>query len=200
MSMAGFLERLGLTVDELEEALKGSASLRGILLGYMAERKLVEMFFKSYNPTKPDDHDRASKGDRIITYKGVEVRVEVKSLQSNSVQRTPSGGYTGRFQCDASDSGMKTLPNGETLKTVCLVVGGFDLLAVNLFEFGQEWRFAFAHNSDLPRSKFRKYAPAQQEFLLQTTPPITWPLEPPYEREPWSLLDRIVREKASQKR
>jgi hypothetical protein len=45
MSMAGFLERLGLSVDELEEALKASPSLRGILLGYMAERKLVETFF-----------------------------------------------------------------------------------------------------------------------------------------------------------
>ncbi|MGQ9548151.1 MAG: hypothetical protein ACUVSY_06395 [Roseiflexus sp.] len=29
-----------------------------------------------------------------------------------------------------------------------LVVGGFDLLAVNLFEFEQKWRFAFAKNSE----------------------------------------------------
>jgi transcription initiation factor IIE alpha subunit len=40
--MAGFLERLDITSEELEEALQASASLRGILLGYLAERKLVE--------------------------------------------------------------------------------------------------------------------------------------------------------------
>lgn len=136
--MAGLLERLDISLEELEEALQASPSLRGMLIGYLAERKAVERFFEPYHPTKPDDHDRSSKGDRIITYKGVPIRIEVKSLQSNSVQQTESGGYTGRFQCDASDSGMKKLPNGDKLKTVCLVVGGFDLLAVNLFEFGQQ--------------------------------------------------------------
>jgi len=197
--MAGFLERLGVTPDDLEEALKASASLRGILLGYLAEKKVVEKYFRSFNPTKPDDHDRSSKGDRVITYKDTSIRVEVKSLQTNSVRQTELDGYTGRFQCDASDSGTKTLPNGDVLKTVCLVVGGFDLLAVNLFEFGQQWRFAFVHNFDLPRSSSPKYTPAQQNYLLQTTPPITWPLQPPYESEPWPLLDRIVQEKALRK-
>jgi len=126
--------------------------------------------------------------------------VEVKSLQTNSVRQIPSGGFRGRFQCDASDSGMKKLPNGDVLKTVCLVVGGFDLLAVKLFEFGQQWRFAFVHNFDLPRSSCPRYPPSQRKYLLQTTPPITWPLQPPYELEPWSLLDRIVREKSSRRR
>jgi hypothetical protein len=197
--MAGFLKRLGVTPGDLEEALKASASLRGILLGYLAEKKVVEKYFKSFNPTKPDDHDRSSKGDRVIIYKGTSIRIEVKSLQTNSVRQTALDGYAGRFQCDASDSGTKTLPNGDVLKIVCLVVGGFDLLAVNLFEFGQQWRFAFVHNFDLPRSSSPKYTPAQQNYLLQTTPPITWPLQPPYESEPWSLLDRIVQEKALRK-
>ena len=198
--VAGFLNRLEISLEELEEALQASASLRGILIGYLAERKAVEMFFEAYHPAKPDDHDRSSKGDRIITYEGVSIRVEVKSLQSNSVRQTESGDYTGRFQCDASDSRMTTLQNGARLKTVCLAVGGFDLLAVNLFEFGQKWRFAFVHNFDLPRSTYRNYTPAQQRYLLQTTPKITWPLQPPYEPEPWALLDRIVREKSSRKR
>jgi hypothetical protein len=193
--MGEFLKQLGVSADEVEEIVAHAPSLRGIVVGYLAERKLVEMYFKDLSPEKPDDHDRRSKWDRSILYRSVRVRVEVKSLQTNSVQQTP-GGWKGRFQCDASDSRVVKLPNGRSLKTVCLVVGGFDLLAVNLFEFGQAWRFAFVHNFDLPRTKCRKYGRRERAYLLQTTPSITWPLAPPFEPEPWSLLDRIVREKS----
>jgi hypothetical protein len=51
--------------------------------------------------------------------------------------------------------------------TTNLVVGGFDLLAINLFEFGAEWRFAFAKNRDLPRSTFRKYTKGLSVLLRQ---------------------------------
>jgi hypothetical protein len=104
-------------------------------------------------------------------------------------------GFTGLFQCDASDRRPVTLPNGEEVETTCLVVGGFDLLAVNLFEFGQEWRFAFARNESLPRTTSKKYTPTQQQYLLKSGMPISWPLKPPYETEPFRLLDEIVAEK-----
>lgn len=58
-------------------------------------------------------------------------------------------------------------------------------MAVNLFEFGQEWRFAFAKNSDLPRTTFSRYTPEQRKFLLATLMVITWPLDQPYRPEPF---------------
>ena len=82
-------------------------------------------------------------------YQGTPIAVQVKSLQTNSVRRTDKG-YVGSFQCDASDKRPVRLPNGDVLQTTCLAVGGFDLVAVNLFEFGQQWRFAFAKNADPP--------------------------------------------------
>ena len=42
-------------------------------------------------------------------------------------------------QVDASDKREVTFPNGTTLATTCLLPGKFDILAVNLFEFVQEW-------------------------------------------------------------
>jgi hypothetical protein len=78
-----------------------------------------------------------------------------------------------------------------------LLVGGFDLLAVNLFEFGQEWRFAFAKNSDLPRTTSSKYTPEQRKFLLATSVRITWPLQPPFYEDPFTVLDIIAAEKSS---
>jgi hypothetical protein len=103
---------------------------------------------------------------------------------------------TGRFQCDASDRRPVTLPDGSAVETVCLLAGEFDLLAINLFEFGQQWKFAFIKNSDLPRSGYKKYTDYQRQYLLQTTPKITWPLQPPYRDEPFALLNEIVASKA----
>jgi hypothetical protein len=196
--MPGLFKRLEVSLEDIERLAEKRPSFRGILIGYLAEQKLEDMYLKDHKPEVPDDHKRDDKGDRTIVYKDTKIRVEIKSLQTNSVKKSGTG-WTGSFQCDASDSSYKDLPNGDNVKTVCLVVGGFDLLAINLFAFGETWRFAFCHNNDLPRSKSKKYTADQQKYLLQTTPPITWPLQPPYEADPLILLDRIVREKASRK-
>lgn len=188
----GLFSRLGVSAKQIEQLIQSNPSLRGVLVGYLAETKLAELWFSRYKLHKYDDHDRARKGDRWISYLGSEVSIEVKSLQTNYVVETAAGTFKGRFQCDASDRRPVTLPDGSTVETTCLVVGEFDLLAVNLFEFGQQWRFAFIKNADLPRSTYKKYTDYQRQFLLQTTPPISWPLQPPFRDEPFSLLDEIV--------
>lgn len=87
------LDLFGVDLTFLTEVVKANPSLRGIIIGYLAERKLWEFFW----PTDPakrrvtairkdDDHDRDSKGDLVVTYQGFEFRIEVKSLQTNSVK------------------------------------------------------------------------------------------------------------------
>ena len=196
----GILERWGVTLDEINDILAERPSVRGILLGFIAEYKLAQIWFS--NDPRVDslerykNHDRTRAGDLGFRYKGVLVSVQVKSLQSSSVLKTETG-YKGTLQCDASDRRLVHLPNGESVETTCLLVGGFDLLSVNLFEFGQEWRFAFAKNSDLPRTTSSKYTPEQREFLLATSVRITWPLQPPFYEDPFTVLDMIVAEKSS---
>jgi len=193
----GILERWGVTLDEINDILAERPSVRGILLGFIAEYKLAQIWFS--NDPRVDslerykNHDRTRAGDLGFRYKGVLVSVQVKSLQSSSVLKTETG-YKGTLQCDASDRRLVHLPNGESVETTCLLVGGFDLLAVNLFEFGQEWRFAFAKNSDLPRTTSSKYTPEQRKFLLATSVRITWPLQPPFYEDPFTM---IVTEKSS---
>ena len=94
----------------------------------------------------------------------------MKSLQTSKVKTTPTG-YTGKYQCDASDKRTIRLPNGEDIATTCLLVDEFDLVAVNLFAFGEEWRFAFAKNSDLQRSRYRGYTEEQRKYLLASLQP-----------------------------
>jgi len=170
-----------------------------MVFGYVSEYKLRKMWFgdpRFQDVKKEDDHDRTQKGDLWFTYQGVRLSLEVKCLQTNTVKQIGET-YQGKFQCDASDRRQVILPNGDTLQTTCLLVGEFDLLAVGLFEFGQQWRFAFAKNSDLPRSTWRHYTAEQRTHLLASIMPITWPLQTPYEDTPFRLLEEIVREKQS---
>ncbi len=192
------LEQWQITMEELNEIISANPSLRGFLLGYVAEHKLRKLLLadeRVCNLIKYDNHDRRRKGDISFFYQGVEISVEVKSLQTGSVRETGVGYYVGRFQCDASDRRRVMLPNGNEIDTTCLLLGEFDLLAVNLFDFLGKWHFAFARNKDLPRSRYRGYTEEQRQYLLATLMEVTWPLSFPFREEPFGLLDEIVREK-----
>jgi len=78
-------------IDEsyFTNVVRDNPSLRGMILGYIAERKLKDLFVSSGKTTrhrKDDDHDRSKKGDLTLDYKGEEIVIEVKSLQTNSIK------------------------------------------------------------------------------------------------------------------
>jgi hypothetical protein len=195
----GILEQWGITLEELDEILLQRPSVRGILIGFLAEYKATRSWLSDariHHLKRYDDHDRTRPADFGFTYQQQPITVEVKSLQTHSVVRTDDG-YRGSAQVDASDKRPVELPNGQTVETTCLVVGKFDLLAVNLFEFGQTWRWGFVKNADLPRSRSKKYTPEQQQYLLATAVKVSWPLEPPFRSEPFSLMDEIIHARRS---
>jgi len=69
----------GVTPEYLTEVVLANPSLRGIIIGYIAERKLRDWFIADGRVTaikKDDDHDRASKGDLVITYQGFDFRID----------------------------------------------------------------------------------------------------------------------------
>jgi len=196
------LDRWGLTPDELTQIVDNNPSLRGFMLGYVGEFQLRKLWFsdeRTVNVRKFDDHDRQRKSDLAFSYQNYDFTLEVKSLQTLSVKREGDT-YTGRFQCDASDSRTITLPNKEHVKTTCLLVGEFDLLAVNLFAFRRQWDFAFALNRDLPHTTHKGYTPKQQKYLLATTMQVTWPLQPPFVSDPFILLDQLIAERSTRQR
>lgn len=192
---SSILKRWGISEQDLTELVDQNPSLRGILLGYVAERKFHETFLDHPAITekgKDDDHDRTRKGDCRITYKGKNLVIEVKSLQTNLVKNLGEDCWLGKSQVDASDSREVRFPDGSTLKTTCLLRGEFDLLAVNCFAFGDQWRFAFALNSDLPQNTYKKYTEYQRKRLLPTLIAVEWPLKPPFKENPFELLDRLA--------
>ncbi len=127
------LDRWSITPDELTTAIDENPSLRGILLGYLAEYKLRSMWFM-HKPgvtlhVKHDDHDRKKKGDLVVTYKGRAFTIESKSLQTHSV-RKEGDVWLGKAQCDASDRRTVTFADGSTLETTCLLTGELGLSEV----------------------------------------------------------------------
>jgi hypothetical protein len=128
----------GITAEELSEIVTEKPSMRGLMFGFVAEYKLKKMWLhrrRIKNLVRPRSHDRKQKCDFRFDYRGVDVTVEVKCLDSPKA-KCKEGVWSGTFQCNASDTTDVTLPNGETVVTNCLAVGGFDLLAVCLFAFG----------------------------------------------------------------
>lgn len=194
-SMATILDRWTITADGLTAAIDENPSLRGMLFGYVAEYKLRELWFTGKPDVthfvKYDDHNRKKKGDLVVTYKNRPFTIESKSLQTNLIKQVGKIWY-GQAQCDASDRRKVTFDDGSVLETTCLLAGEFDILAINCFAFEEEWRFAFCKNTDLPRSKFRKYTDLQRSKLLASLVPVTWPPQPPFREEPFSLLDELL--------
>jgi len=194
MAAPDLLTAWGITPEELSEIVAENPSMRGLMFGFVAEYKLKKEWLLRpgiMNLVRPRSHDRTQKCDFRFDYRGISVRTEVKCLDTPKV-KFRDGIYEGTFQCNASDTTQVTLPNGKTVTTNCLLVGGFDLLAVCLFAFGQTWRFAFALNQDLPRTTWRGYSEDQQKCLLKSAMKIQWPLQPPFAAEPFGLLDRLV--------
>lgn len=195
--MATILEKWQISAEELTKIVDENPSLRGFMFGYVSEYKARTYFDGHENIEKLmkyDDHDRSSKGDISFIYKRKEFKIEAKSLQTNSVIRTGDSSWTGKFQCDASERREIPLPNGHTVNTTCLAVGEFDIVAVSLYAFGDEWKFAFAKNSDLPHpgARSRNVAEADREYLIKTLIDITWPLQPPFTTDVYALLDSML--------
>ena len=168
-----------------------------MILGYVAELKLHQLWLERpeiSNVVKPDDHDRRRKGDRVVYYRGASFVIESKSLQTSTVRQFEDG-WIGRAQVDASDRRSVKLPDGSAVSTTCLRRGEFDILAVNVFEFTKQWRFAFAKNVDLPTSTYRGYSTYQREHLLATMVTVHWPPKPPFRDEPFTLMDEILARK-----
>lgn len=191
------LQRWNLSAEDLTQIINENPSLRGFMSGYVAEfqlRKILKNTLGITDIKKYDDHDRKKKSDVSFVYKGREFTIEVKSLQTNSI-RVKEKGLLAMFQCDASDSRTVLLPNDSEVITTCLLVGEFDILAVNLFGFTGKWDYAFALNKDLPISSYKKYTPKQRKYLLSTSMKITWPLCTPYTKSLAEILETLVKSK-----
>lgn len=179
--------------QDLVYAIKDAPSLRGMILGYVAEYQFLQ-YLKNLGRfsdlSQPDDHDRTqNKADILISYTGIRISFQLKSIQTNSIAYlTGDELLIADVQNDASDKRTITLPNGHNVETTNYKVGDYDILAVPLFPFSGEWNFAYMLNSECRRTDSKKYNEEDKQFLLKTTERITYPLSSPWTNS----LDEII--------
>lgn len=192
------LEDWEITPEQLTIMLGENPSLRGMLLGYVAEFKLREIitsFPEISFITKFDDHNRKKKGDLYIVYHGRAFDVESKSIQTNTIKYDEEGKvWKAKTQVDASDRREIIFPSGDKLVTTLLLRNEFDILAVNCFAFENEWNFIFARNKDLPCSTYKNYTVEERQALIASLIPVTYPPQPPFYSDLRELLDEMIKE------
>ena len=173
--------------EDLVHAIKRAPSLRGMMLGYIAE----EMFLKHLRTDaavsdirQHDDHDRSmNKADADFLIGGRRVSVQLKSIQTNSIcYRSDLAVLYASVQNDGSDKREVILEGGERVFTTNYRVGDYDVLAVPLFPFTGQWNFAYKLNRDCRRTTSTKYTANQQRQLLSTMEEISYPLT-----DQWSI-------------
>ena len=188
--------------EDLVTAIKRAPSLRGMILGYIAEEMFSRHVLSSAtfsDERKHDDHNReANKADRDFLYRGNRISVQLKSVQTNSiVWRQDLNKLHGGVQNDGSDKRDVRLPAGEVVSTTNYRIGDYDILAVPLFPFTGDWQFAYLLNSECRKTTSNKYTAEQQGFLLSTMEDITYPLTPPWSSDLPNTIERFLRNKNS---
>lgn len=185
-----------ITPEELVRAVKNAPSLRGMLIGYISELKYEEHITSLgfSNIHKPDDHDRSTnKADLCFQYKNREVKVQLKSIQTNSLRwDAEQSVLRATVQNDGSDKREVILPTGNSVFTTNYKSGDYDILAVPLFPFSGEWKFAYMLNADCRHTTSSKYNEEERRFLLATTEIITYPLSQPWSENLVTILERLV--------
>ena len=82
------LAEWGISEKYLSDVVNDNPSVKGMIVGYIAERKLRDLLGNDPRVTglrKDDDHDRTKKGDVTFTYRGQEFKVESKALQTTKM-------------------------------------------------------------------------------------------------------------------
>lgn len=138
--------------EDLVNSIKRAPSLRGMILGYIAEemfqKHVLERLADVEEIVKHDDHDRTkNKSDRDFSFRGEKFSVQLKSVRTNTITYNLSKNHLEvNVQNDASDRRKITLPNGRKIETTCYARGEYDILAVPLFPFTGTWDFAYKWN------------------------------------------------------
>ena len=201
-----------LSPDEFNRIIDKNSNALSAIYGYVAEERLREMFLENDDRVKllrsPEDQDDDDKGDWAFQWRGESMKIEVKSLQTHTIEEvdtsqetlTEGGGEPVRYRAGfhlKGTSDQRTVEyEGEEYETTLMNVekSDVDVMAVNLYKLKEEWDFAFIKVKDLPRSR-GNYPDGLKQQLAKSQIRLTVPLEEPFTTDIYGLMDEVLEER-----
>lgn len=198
--------------DEFNRIVHQNSNALSAIYGYVAEERLREMFLEDDPRVRhirsPEDQDSADKGDWAFEWRGEPMKIEVKSLQTHTIEKVDSNQTTlgdgdepaveweAGFHLKGTSDQRTIRYDGEEHSTTLMnvVESDVDIMAVNLYRIEDQWRFAFLKVEDLPRSK-GNYPDGLREQLARSQVKLTVPLREPFTDDPYELMDEVLSER-----
>ena len=169
-----FLEEYDMTIDEFTELEKKNSSLRGYISGYVSEwhfEKLVDKNKNVQHHYKPQDQDRNQKGDRIITYRDIDISFEVRAIYTDTVISTQdlTGNISGSgsFKTKCARSRTIKFSDGSEVNTWYNPRGLVDVFCVCIKPITQKWEYQYCLNSDIPSPETKDLTKLQKQEILK---------------------------------
>jgi hypothetical protein len=184
------------TEHEVAKLMEENSSLRGIVLGYVAEEKLkkiIESNSEVSSNYKPHDQDKSIRCDRVVVYKQQQFYIEVKSILSNTI-RSESDYFVGTAKTNYADKKELLFDDGSNCVTSLAMRKEFDILAVNCYHMTGKWDFVFIPNQSIPATESSEYTQFQKSQLLTRTIDVCFPPKNPLHSTNLVLLmDEILK-------
>jgi hypothetical protein len=198
--------------EEFNHIIHDNSNALSAIFGYVAEERLREDYLEDddrvSNIRSPEDQDSSDKGDWAFEWRGEKMKIEVKSLQTHTIEEVDSPQstltddgqepikYRAGFHLKGTSDQRKVTFEGEEFNTTLMNVEetDVDIMAANLYKLKDKWDFAFLRVDDLPRSK-GNYPNGLREQLARSQIKLTVPLQEPFRRDLYELMDEILQER-----
>jgi len=198
---------------EFNRIIHKNSNALSAIYGYVAEERLREEYLEDDHRVtylrSPADQDSADKGDWAFKWRDKLMKIEVKSLQTHTIQEVDSSQttltdngqkpvkYKAGFHLKGTSDQRTITHEGEEYHTTLMDVENtdVDIMAVNLYKIKDEWDFAFLKVDDLPRSKGSNYPDSLRQKLARSQIKLTIPLQDPFTKDLYGLMDDILEDR-----
>jgi hypothetical protein len=180
----------GVTLEEIADLLFENSSLRGFLQGFVAERRLSQwlLTFPEIERVEKIPDQSEEKGDLRVTYKGEIIRIELKSIATDSVRHDVlNDTWQGKVRTKATDRRDIEIEGLGVIRTSCLVKGEFDVLGISTLAVDGQWTYMFMDAAFLPETA--------NPGLIQTSFTLNPLTTPGVQADPLKVFDSILAKK-----
>lgn len=202
-------ERYNLSLDELSEMIDMYRPLKSSFDGHVSEYIFVKEYVKPFKRItdyyKPDSQSRSDKGDLTVTFDGIPIKIELKTILAGFVadpsrnprQITTLEGthWRGRFKTRTSSARVVTFSDGSKHKTFCVPRSQVDVYGVCVRPFTGKWEYMYCLTADMPGCSTPELTPLQKHELLKPDQFVQWPPVDPWTDSLETILERAVAQK-----